>query len=32
MEVRQRLIKWVTNFPYFLHREFGGFTVLKLLD
>ncbi len=22
----------VTNFTYFLHREFGGFTARKLLD
>ncbi len=32
MEARRRLIKRVTNFPYFLHREFGGFTARKLLD
>ncbi len=25
-------IKRATNFPYFLHIEFGGFTARKLLD
>jgi hypothetical protein len=25
-------LKRATNFPYFLHSEFGGFTARKLLD
>jgi hypothetical protein len=25
-------LKRATNFPYFLHNEFGGFTARKLLD
>jgi hypothetical protein len=31
----KQTIDWIrraTNFPYFLHNEFGGFTARKLLD
>jgi hypothetical protein len=32
LTLRQQELDGVTIFPYFLHREIGGFTASKLLD